>query len=109
MTEDFGFREMQELQKQLQEKYKDKWEPLSPEAGKNKLLWLVSEFGEVVDIVKKDGSRQIMENPETRSHFIEEIADVLMYLNDILLCYDISVDELKEIYREKNRRNMSRW
>ena len=107
--EDFGFLEMQTLQKQLQEKYRDKWEPISPEAGKNKLLWLVSELGEVVDIVKKDGSRQIMENPEIRMHFVEEVADVLMYLNDILLCYDISVDELKEIYRKKIRRNMSRW
>lgn len=108
-TNDFGFHEMQTLQKQLQEKYKDKWEPISPETGKNKLLWLVSELGEVVDIVKKDGSRQIMENPEIRAHFIEEVADVLMYLNDVLLCYDISVDELKEIYREKIRRNMCRW
>lgn len=109
MMEDFGFHEMQALQKQLQEKYKDIWEPISPETGKNKLLWLVSELGEVVDIVKKDGSRQIMENPEIRAHFIEEIADVLMYLNDVLLCYDISVDDLKDIYREKIRRNMSRW
>lgn len=107
--EDFGFLEMQTLQKQLQEKYKDKWEPISPEAGKNKLLWLVSELGEIVDIVKKDGNRQIMENPEIRAHFIEEIADVLMCLNDILLCYDISVDELKDIYRKKIRQNMSRW
>ena len=107
--EDFGFLEMQTLQKQLQEKYRGTWEPISPEAGKNKLLWLVSELGEVVDIVKKDGSRQIMENPEIRTHFVEEVADVLMYLNDILLCYDISVDELKEIYRKKIRRNMSRW
>lgn len=107
--EDFGFYEMQSLQKKLQEKYKGKWEPISPETGKNKLLWLVSELGEVVDIVKKDGSRQIMENPEIRAHFIEEVADVLMYLNDVLLCYDISVDELKNIYREKIRRNMNRW
>lgn len=69
----------------------------------------MSELGEVVDVVKKDGSRKIMEDPEVRPHFIEEITDVLMYLNDILLCYDISVDELKEIYREKIRRNMNRW
>lgn len=108
-TSDFGFHEMQMLQKRLQEKYKDRWEPISPETGKNKLLWLVSELGEVVDIIKKYGSRQIMENPEIRAHFIEEVADVLMYLNDILLCYDISVDELKDIYREKIRQNMSRW
>ena len=28
---DFGINEMQEMQKALQEKYKDKWEGISPE------------------------------------------------------------------------------
>ena len=38
---DFTINEMQEMQKLLQEKYKDKWEPIEPETGKNKLLgWL---------------------------------------------------------------------
>jgi hypothetical protein len=32
---DFTMNEMQEMQKQLQEKYKDKWEPIGPETGKN--------------------------------------------------------------------------
>ena len=50
---DFTMNEMQEMQKKLQEKYKDKWEPIGPETGKNKLLWMVGEIGEVIDIVKK--------------------------------------------------------
>lgn len=33
---DFGINEMLEMQKALQEKYKDKWEGISPEIGKNK-------------------------------------------------------------------------
>ena len=107
--EDFGFEKMQELQKQLQEKYKDSWEPLSPEIGKNQLLWLMIELGEVADIIKKEGSHKIMEEEEVRTHFIEEMADVLMYYNDIMLCFDISIEELKKVYLEKHQRNMTRW
>lgn len=36
---DFGINEMLEMQKLLQEKYKDKWKPISPERGKDQLLW----------------------------------------------------------------------
>ena len=50
---DFSINEMQEMQRRLQEKYKDKWEPISPETGKNKLLWMMGEVGEVIDIIKK--------------------------------------------------------
>lgn len=105
----FSLEEMQKIQQELQEKYKDKWEPVAPESGKNKLLWLMIELGEAADVIKKDGARQIMEDPEVRRHFIEEMADVLMYYNDVLLCFDISIDELKEIYMEKHERNMKRW
>ena len=90
---DFGINEMLEMQKALQEKYKDKWEHISPEVGKNKLLWMIA-----ADI----------DNPE-RNHLIEEMADVLMYYNDVLLCYGISADELKEFYTSKFEKNMNRW
>lgn len=107
--EDFGFNEMQILQKQLQERYKDKWEPMSPETGKNMLLWLMIELGEAADIIKKDGNQKIIEDNNVRTHFIEEMADVMMYFNDVMLCYGISVDELKEVYRKKMQKNMDRW
>lgn len=107
--EDFGFNEMQSLQKQLQERYKDKWEPMSPETGKNMLLWLMIELGEAADIIKKDGNQKIIEDNNVRTHFIEELADVMMYFNDVMLCYGISVDELKEVYRKKMQKNMDRW
>lgn len=93
--EDLGFREMQEIQKQLQEKYKEQWPPLSPERGKEKLLWLMSELGEAADVMKKEGDRKIMEDRDVRVHFIEEMADVMMYFNDVMLCYDISVEEMR--------------
>lgn len=50
---DFSIKEMLEMQKELQEKYKDKWEPISPETGRNKMLWMIGEIGEVIDIIKK--------------------------------------------------------
>ena len=81
---DFGINEMLEMQRQLQDKYKDKWEAITPEAGKHKLLWMIGEIG-------------------------EELADVLMYFNDVLLCYGISAEELKQSYTEKFERNMKRW
>lgn len=107
--DDFGFREMQQIQVQLQEKYKDKWKQLSPDLGKEQLLWLMIELGEAADIIKKQGSQMIMENTEVRTHFIEEMADVMMYYNDVLLCYGISIDEFSKVYREKHQRNMNRW
>lgn len=49
---DFSVNEMLAMQKRLQEQYKGRWEEISPETGKNKLLWMVGEIGEVIDIVK---------------------------------------------------------
>ena len=44
-----------------------------------------------------------------RDHLIEELADVLMYYNDILLCYGISAEELRNAYTQKFEKNMARW
>lgn len=107
--QDFGFSAMQQMQKQLQEKYCDKWEPIEPETGKNKLLWLMIELGEIADIIKKQGSQKIIDDNDVRTHFIEEMCDVLMYFNDVMLCYDISIDELQDVYLKKYEKNMQRW
>ena len=37
---DFTINEMLDMQERLQDKYKDKWEKISPEAGKHKLFWM---------------------------------------------------------------------
>ena len=105
----FTISEMQEMQKALQEKYKHKWEPICPEIGKNKLLWMIGEVGEVIDIVKKHGGEKACTDAELRKHLVEEMADVLMYYNDVMLCYGITADELKQAYSEKFERNMKRW
>ena len=106
---ELNFTRMQAMQRALQEKYADKWGGLSEKAGRNQLLWMMIEAGEMADIIKKQGDEAILHDPETRSHFIEETCDVLMYLNDILLCYGVTPEELENIYRAKHERNMNRW
>ena len=107
--EHFTISEMLEMQKTLQEKYKDKWEALSPRVGRNQLLWMIGEIGEVIDIIKKNGDEKAVEDEILRKDLVEEMADVLMYFNDVLLCYGISEEELKTAYTEKFERNMKRW
>ena len=106
---DFTIKDMLAMQQTLQEKYKDKWETICPEAGKHKLLWLLGEVGEVIDIIKKNGDQKAVEDLDLRQHLIEEMADVLMYYNDVLLCYGISEQKLKEAYIAKFEKNMTRW
>ena len=107
--EDFTINEMQDMQRTLQDKYKDQWESIGPETGKNKLLWMIGEIGEVIDIIKKNGGTNACTNEELRKDLVEEMADVLMYYNDVMLCYGISAEELKKSYTEKYRKNMERW
>lgn len=105
----FGFDDMQAIQKELQEKYEDRWGGLYPEKGRDSLLWMLIEAGEVADVIKKQGDKAIMEDPDIRHHFIEEMCDVMMYFNDVMLCYGITPEELEKVYREKHERNMKRW
>ncbi len=107
--EQFTISEMQKMQKALQEKYKDKWEPICAEIGQNKLLWMIGEIGEVIDIVKKNGCEVASTDENIRKELIEEMADVLMYFNDVMLCYGITEEELKKAYTEKFEKNMNRW
>lgn len=106
---DLSISEMLSMQEQLQGKYKDKWEAICPEAGKHKLLWMIGEIGEVIDIVKKNGSEKACGSPDLRKQLVEEMADVLMYYHDVMLCYGITAEELKQAYTEKFEKNMKRW
>ena len=107
--EDFSINEMLKMQEELQEKYKDIWRPVCPDRGKDQLLWMIGEIGEVIDIIKKNGSEAVSQDTGLRTELIEELADVLMYYNDVLLCYDISAVELKRSYISKFEKNMKRW
>ena len=107
--DDFSINEMLEMQRTLQKQYKDKWKPVNPERGKDQLLWMIGEIGEVIDIIKKHGGDAASQDKDLRADLIEEMADVLMYYNDVMLCYGISAEELKKTYSEKYMKNMERW
>lgn len=106
---EFTFDKMQEMQRKLQDKYIDKWGGLYPEKGREMLLWMIGEIGEVSDVIKQNGDKRIMTDENIRRHFIEEMCDVMMYFNDVMLCYDISSDEFINAYVEKHNKNMERW
>ncbi|MCR5680953.1 MAG: DUF550 domain-containing protein [Clostridiales bacterium] len=80
----------------------------TPENGPFSLLWSMDELGEAISIIKKKGSDGIMENPTVREHFIEEVADHLMYIFDMMECYGITADEFTDIYVKKFERNLGR-
>lgn len=107
--DDFGINEMLEMQRALQAKYSNIWKPICPDRGKDQLLWMIGETGEVIDIIKKHGGETACRTAEVRKHLVEEMADVLMYYTDVLLCYGISTGELKRAYVEKFEKNMNRW
>ena len=106
---DFSINEMQEMQRALQDRYRQKWEPICPKTGPNKLLWMVGEIGEVIDLVKKHGADAAVSDGALRKDLVEELADVLMYYNDVLLCFGITAEELKNAYTGKFEKNMKRW
>lgn len=106
--DDLTIKEMQKMQKQLWEIHKNEWSPMSATYGKNFILWMISEVGEVIDIIKKKGDDEVMKSESVREKFIEELCDVLMYFNDILLRYEITPDEFVAGYRYKHEKNMTR-
>lgn len=106
--ENLSFDEILSMQRALQAAHAHEWEPMEPQHGRSSLLWMVEEVGEMAAVIKKQGDEAIMRSPSVREAFVEELGDVLMYLGDLMLCYDISARELSEVYRRKHLRNMTR-
>ena len=106
---DLSFKEMQEMQRELQETYKEKWGGLYPKKFHTMMLYLFAEAGEAVDVVKKNGTEKVLNDEIVRTHFIEEMADVLMYFNDVLLCCGVTPEEFAAVYRKKHQTNLNRW
>lgn len=104
-----NIEEMQDMQRRLQERYAGWWEPIDPERGLNKLMWMIAEVGEAAQILKRKGHQGVMEQADVRADFVEELADVLMYFGDVLLCYGVTPEEFEAVYRAKHERNMTRW
>ena len=60
---DLNFAQMHEMQRALQEKYIDKWGGLNPAIGRDQLLWMMIEAGEIADIIKKNNPNFIVGVP----------------------------------------------
>ncbi|MBE5786124.1 MAG: nucleotide pyrophosphohydrolase [Clostridiales bacterium] len=100
--------DLMEIQKALQEKYQGIWEGDTPETAKHHLLYAVEEIGEVSAILKKRGAQAVTADDALRARFCEEMADVFMYLTDVLLCCGASAQEFEAAYRKKASRNLER-
>ena len=105
---DIRISDMLAMQHALYEHHKDAWTPRTPQTGRDMLLWLVEEVGEMAAIIKKQGDDAIMHDAATRAHFVEEMADVMMYLHEVMICYGIDAQEFSQAYVEKHTRNITR-
>jgi NTP pyrophosphatase (non-canonical NTP hydrolase) len=105
---DLKISELVAMQNALQNRMKDKWLQITPENGHFSLLWMFEEMGEIVAIIKKRGSKAIMDDDSVRSAFVEELSDALMYFVDLMTCYDVSPEELSEAFIAKHDINMKR-
>ena len=101
-------KDMLDIQLALQEKYRGIWEGVHPETAKNHLLYAVEEVGEVSAILKKRGAQAVVDDENVRAHFCEEMADVFMYLTDVLICCGVTAEEFDQAYRAKADRNLKR-
>lgn len=104
---DLPISQMMAMQKALHNLHAHEWSPLEPEYGKNTILYMVEEIGEVIAILKKKGNA-VMDDPAVRDAFLEEMADIMMYYTDTLLRYHVTPEEISQAYVRKHQRNMGR-
>ena len=105
---DLKFSDLMQMQKDLHALHEHDWEPMTPEYGKDSVLYMVEEIGETIAILKKKGSQAVMDDPAVRQAFVEEMADVLMYYTDTLIRFGITPEEFSEAFANKHKRNMGR-
>ena len=92
----------------LQQQRHPEWGGLGPEIGMSKLLWLVGEMGEVIDVIKKVPAHDLAAHGTPRARLTEELAEVAMYFHDVLNCYGITAEEFSTVYYQKVRKNLTR-
>lgn len=59
---------------------------------------LTGEVGEFVDLLKK---KKFHNKPTDENHLKSELGDILFYLTTACLCYNITLDDLKDINTQK--------
>lgn len=105
---DLSISQMMQMQQKLYEQNRNHWAPMEPECGKDFILYMMEEVGEVIAILKKKGCSAVASDQEVRMAFLEEMADVLMYYHEILLRFGVSAQEISEAYAEKHFHNLER-
>lgn len=70
---------------------------------------MIGEVSEVIDIIKKNGDENSLGDPVPSAHLVEEMADVLIYYHNVLLCYGITEAEAKQACCAKFEANTKRW
>lgn len=105
---DLKISDMLQMSRKLWELHKDSWSPMEPEYGKDYILYMIEEIGEAIALIKKKGEAEIMNDPDIRSHFVEELADALMYFTDTLNRYHITPEEFCTVYCGKYDKNRKR-
>lgn len=105
---DLSISEMQNMQLDLYEQNKEKWNDMEPNAAKNHMLYMIEEIGECISIIKKKGINATMQDSNVRSRFLEEITDVQNYYIEILNRLKITPEEYSKAYIEKHNINMNR-
>ena len=77
--------------------------------GQVQLLMVCEEMGELIQAISKmerlDGEDK---GDKHKQHIIEEIADVYLMLDELMLYYHISLDDVKEVKHEKLKRLVRR-
>ncbi len=105
---DLSISQMMQLQKDLFARHADTWTPMEPQFGKDFILYMIEEVGEVIAILKKKGHTAVMEDDAVRQAFLSEMADVLMYYHDVLLRFGVTPEEISRAYSEKHHYDMQR-
>ena len=67
-------------------------------------LKAIEELTELVEIIAKDLNRKEIKNQ--REHILEEIAEVMIMVEQLKLVYGFSDDEVSEMVKHKLRRTM---
>ncbi len=105
---DLQISQLIKMQQDLYELHKEHWHPRVPENGRNHILYMVEEIGEMIAILKKKGDSTVVEDGAVRSAFLEEMVDVMMYYTDVLMCYQVTPEEFSKAFVEKYEKNMNR-